>query len=278
MKLKKVLNNNVVIAEDDVGEEHIVVGGGLAFQLKKGDEIPNEKIEKTFSSNESKNQLHQLVNEFPRECLDLTDEIVMYAEGILKMKLYPSIYITLSDHIHFVTERVQQGLLMKNSMKWDIQRYYPTEYNIGKKAVECIEDEFDIELNDDEAASIALHIVNAEADNENIHKSIEEIHLLDSLIQIIQYNTHLIIDDTDLNYQRMITHMKFFVQRVMSKRQLSEANPLYEVVKSNYPKAYKVTEKVKNFIETKTKYAVSDDEMTYLTIHIQRLLSREQNS
>lgn len=48
MIIKKILNNNVVIAEGKSGKESVVMGRGLAFQKKLGDEVEVSKIEKTF--------------------------------------------------------------------------------------------------------------------------------------------------------------------------------------------------------------------------------------
>lgn len=47
-------------------------------------------------------------------------------------------------------------------MLWEIKRFYKQEYSIGTKALEIIKDDFEVSLPKDEAASIALHIVNAE--------------------------------------------------------------------------------------------------------------------
>lgn len=50
MILKKVVNNNVVCAVDEDGHDFIVVGLGLAYCVKPGNEIPQEKIERVFAS------------------------------------------------------------------------------------------------------------------------------------------------------------------------------------------------------------------------------------
>ena len=47
MKIKKVLNNNVVIAQND-NEETILMGLGLGFGKKAGEVVEDKKIEKIF--------------------------------------------------------------------------------------------------------------------------------------------------------------------------------------------------------------------------------------
>lgn len=48
MIIKKILNNNVVIAEGKSGKESVVMGRGLAFQKKIGDEVEVANIEKNI--------------------------------------------------------------------------------------------------------------------------------------------------------------------------------------------------------------------------------------
>ena len=47
MRIYKVYNNNLVLAKGE-GEEIIVMGRGLGFQKKSGDEIDTSLVEKTF--------------------------------------------------------------------------------------------------------------------------------------------------------------------------------------------------------------------------------------
>lgn len=46
MRVKRMLNNNVIMAIDDEGNDIVVVGKGLAFSLKRGDLISQDKIKK----------------------------------------------------------------------------------------------------------------------------------------------------------------------------------------------------------------------------------------
>ncbi|MEE8882693.1 MAG: CAT RNA binding domain-containing protein, partial [Lactococcus cremoris] len=46
MKIKKVLNNNVVIAQNTNDEETILMGLGLGYGKKAGEVVEDKKIEK----------------------------------------------------------------------------------------------------------------------------------------------------------------------------------------------------------------------------------------
>ena len=45
MKISKVLNNNVVITTDEKQNEIIVMGRGIAFKKKVGDDISDQTID-----------------------------------------------------------------------------------------------------------------------------------------------------------------------------------------------------------------------------------------
>lgn len=50
MKIIKVINNNVVSALDDDGEEIIVMGKGIGYGKKPGTLVDESRIEKKFFS------------------------------------------------------------------------------------------------------------------------------------------------------------------------------------------------------------------------------------
>lgn len=68
MQIIKVINNNVISSEDDKGKEIIVMGKGIGFGKKAGEEIDETKIEKVFSlPDESTSQFMQVVKDMPYE-------------------------------------------------------------------------------------------------------------------------------------------------------------------------------------------------------------------
>ena len=276
LKVRKTLNNSTVLVMDENQVEHIVFGKGIAFGKNKGDVIEEKDVVKKFTCHDAEGEkLIQLIQEIPKPCMEIAQEIIEYAESRLHDKLNNSIYFTLPDHIAFVLKRKREGLMPVNPLKWEIQRYYQLEYEIGLKSVELIEEEFEIKLNADEAAAIAMHLVNAEM-NFHLHESMMMVELMNGIMQIIRYQTQSDFNENDLNYQRLVTHLKFFVQRIAAKTQYTADNSLYSIVVKSYPKAFELVAKIRDYVEIKTSYAVYNDELTYLTIHLQRLLERKE--
>ena len=62
MLISKVLNNNVVTIKNEDNQESVVMGRGIAFQKKKGDEIDEEKIDKIFVLKNKKVYVYNIKN------------------------------------------------------------------------------------------------------------------------------------------------------------------------------------------------------------------------
>lgn len=66
MRIRKVINNNIVWASDDAGQEVIVLGNGVGFQKKKGEILDKKRAEKVFHlSDKNLSQFEQLVSTIP---------------------------------------------------------------------------------------------------------------------------------------------------------------------------------------------------------------------
>ena len=53
-------------------------------------------------------------------------------------------------------------------MRHEIRKFYPQEYKLGQKAIGWIENMTGIDLGDDEAAFIAMHIISSEFETNEV--------------------------------------------------------------------------------------------------------------
>ena len=187
MKILKAINNNIVSARDENGKEIVVMGRGIGFKCREGDSIPPEAIEKIFhmdTQNET-DRLKQLFSSMPLEHIEVTNRIIAYARKILGKRLNHSIYITLTDHISFSVLRFRQNMMFHNALLAEMRRFYPQEYSIGQYALDLIAKELGVRFPDDEAASIAMHIVNAEYDI-SLGEAVDITHLIAQMLRIVR--------------------------------------------------------------------------------------------
>jgi len=273
--IEKILNNNAVISLGEEQTEIIVMGRGVAFGKRPGDLIDQSRIEKVFTlkNNDLTNKLKQLIAEIPIEYITVSEEIINYAKLQLGKNLNDNIYISLTDHIHYAVERFKKGMTIKNGLLWEIKNLYKEEFQIGLEALKKIEQAFGVRLPEDEAAFIALHIVNAEL-NEDIGNIMAMTEIVQEVLKIVQYHYRVDFDQESLNYYRFITHLKFFAQRLVNKEFYhdGEQDDLFQIVKTRYAEAYDCALKIKEFIYKKYQYIITKEEMMYLTIHIERVV------
>lgn len=279
MVIAQVLNNNVVIVKDADGMERVICGKGIAFKKKPGDEVNESAVNKVFViQDEIQNQrFRELVAEIPLEHLQLATEILDMIKTELGKKLNDSIYISLSDHIYTAIQRYLEGITIRNSMLWDIKRFYEEEFRLGKKALDMIWERFKVDLPEDEAAAIALHIVNAEMDESDLTQTMKVTKIMQEISNIVKYYFSVEFDTDSVYYYRFITHLKFFAQRlVQGKTYNGGEDDFLDVVRRKYATSYKCVEKIADFINRKYDYVLSDEEKLYLTIHIERIIYKTE--
>lgn len=280
MKIKKVFNNNVVLTEDSNHTELVVMGRGLAFQKKVGEEVDHEKIEKTFKapSENFANKLSELIDEIPYDVIILTKDIIELASKELKTELYDSLFLTLSDHIHFAITRLQNHLVLKNALTWEVQKFYKEEYAVGRKALQVIQEKTGMELPEDEATSIALHLFNARQEDSRLEETMAMTNIVKDITNIVKYHYGIEFDEDSMNYSRFVTHLRYFAYRLLREELNNEQNEtLFDQVKKQYPEAHKCTKKVEAYLHSHYAKTVTKEELTYFMIHIQRVSNRAKS-
>ncbi|ULT57719.1 PRD domain-containing protein [Neobacillus drentensis] len=276
MKIARVINNNVISVIDAHKNELVVMGRGIAFQKRPGDLVDESKIEKTFKldNKDVTEKFKTLLYDVPMEYMDVSERIISYAKERLGKKLNDSIYVSLTDHITFAIERSQKGLIISNPLLWEIKRIYADEYSIGLKAIAKIQEMLGITLPQDEAGFIAMHIVNAEL-NEEMPNVVNMTKLIQDILNIVKYHFKIELDEESLNYFRFLTHLKFFAQRLYTDSPYNnEDDFLYEMVKEKQKEAFACVLKIRDFIEKTHNHQLTKEEMAYLTIHIERVVNR----
>ncbi|WP_195236971.1 BglG family transcription antiterminator LicT [Romboutsia sp. 1001285H_161024_C4] len=276
MIIDKIVNNNVVTVLDSKNKEAVVMGRGIGFKKKPGDLIDKDNIEKIFTmDNPSKNQkLIELLENTPSEYLLITEEIVKHAQDVLGKKLNSSIYVLLTDHIVFAVDRFKENIVLQNPMIWEIKTLYKDEYRLGQWSINLIKDKLDIELPEDEAAFIALHIVNASL-GEEMYNTMNITILTKDILKIIKTHFNLDFNEDSLDYIRLVTHLKFFSQRVFKKEQLKlEDDDIYNMIVSKYKEEKNCVDKISKYTERSFNYTLSKQEIIYLILHIKKVSSK----
>ncbi len=272
-KITKVINNNIVYSQDGSGEEILLRGLGIGFQKKKNDIVVEDKIEKVYriANPSTAGKLQELLGEIPPEYFAVSTEIIDYAKTMLKKTLNENVYLTLTDHINFSIERKKQGLEYRNALLTEIKRFYSVEYEIGKHALELIREKLNVDLINDEAGFIALHIVNAELDMEMSH-TFEITQLIQEVLGIVSSYYERELDEESMHYDRFVTHLKYFGQRLFNNKVTKDDDVVFQkMIKERYPLDYECAEQIAMHVHNTLKRDISNEEKVFLTVHLRRM-------
>lgn len=277
MEIIKVLNTSVVLAKTDDGKEIIVMGKAIGFKNKPGSLIQESDIQKIYvlEDQSTSNDLAELMRETPEEFLIMTDEIISYAKRRLSTHLNEHLYISLTDHLFMATKRFKENLTIQNRLLWEVKKFYPEEFSIGLHALELIEKQLGIQLPEEEAANIAFHLVNAQQTKDNLNQIVMMTNMVKDILNIIKMHYKIDIPTDTINYSRFLTHLQFFVQRLLENKMLeTDGHDLIVQIMRKYPEEVKCVEKIEKYIKTNVDYTISNDEKMYLIIHVNRVVQR----
>lgn len=281
MKIVKILNNNSAVVRDD-NQEKVVLGKGIAYRKKPGDIISSSLPAKVFHfSNETQSlQFQDLLINLPMNQIVAAERIVREVKTTLKKGISNVLYISLADHIHFSIINHAKGIQLKNNLLFDIMRFYPIEYALGKRGIEIIEEENGVLLPEDEAGFIALHILNAEEEDglgtKNMIRATEMISEITDAVFAFYGGA---IDDTSLAWHRFVYHLRYFTLRIIKGAVFGEDTKdreLLDLLAKKYSTAYLCANCIKELIKNKYSLDIGDEEFLHLTIHIESIKHKEK--
>lgn len=272
MRVLKAINNNVVSCVDDSGRELIAMGKGLGFRSRAGDILRPEDAEKVFrmESDEEFSRFKDVLSQLPVRLLELCSRIIDHADHVLGRQLSESIYLTLTDHVNFALERVHRGIQLHNALVTEMRVFYPGEFAVGQYALEQIAAQEGVQLPEDEAASIAMHLVNAQY-NSSINTTMHVVQVLQPMIDIIEGWPGLCLNKNHLYYNQLIVDLKFIAMQAFSQTPSGwGSSELEDVVKKLYPEAYACAEATAGYLSRQSGRQIPREEQAHLAICIRR--------
>ena len=273
MRIDKIINNNIISARDSQGVELMAMGKGIGFGQKPGNVIDDKAVEKIFrlENIDNKEYFKELLASLPLEHIRLATDIISYAKESLGLTLSQNVYLTLTDHIGFTLNRHREGMVFNNVLYDEVKLFYPLEYSVGRYALELIEERTSCRLAEDEAASIALHLVNGEI-NSAMGTTFVMVKMMREMMEIIEQQISI---PTGRTYprERLIADLKQLANRLVSEEPISgrQDDLLYEFVRENYKDEYQIINRLSEYIENEYKCSMTEEEIIYLVLNIKRM-------
>jgi beta-glucoside operon transcriptional antiterminator len=277
MKNIRKYNNNVILA-DDGGHEVIVLGRGLGFNALPGAPVDSSLVEKVFVPQETSqmSRFQDILGELPYEQLILASKIVDFGKTRLGCVLNQSIIIALADHLSFVLKRLHDRLDIEMPLAWDIQHIYPAEFAVGEEAINIIEKETKLRFPHAEAASIALHFINAETDAADMPATMAAMGGIKKIVALIESFYNTVFDETSYDFAGLVTllHntvMRFTTGGAGAEKQLDDDMELYDLLRKRYAQALVCAEKAADLAEKEQGWHLTRNDVSFLALHISRV-------
>lgn len=271
MRVIKSINNNVSHCLDSKGREAIVFGKGIGF-YKADEEIPLSKINRTFYN--IKDTDYGVIKFIPDVIINTAIYIMDYVSDRLSIVYPSSTALTLADHLQFAIERKNQNIYLAPPLIQDIMQIYPEEMNIALESLKIIERMTGEKLPRMEAGTLALHFINDRIQEGSVAE-INTVGIIDQATDIIEECFNIKVDKDSFNYSRFMTHLDFLIRRLLRKEQINSTNSeLVEQVKKQYPDSVNCAGKIDQLMQKTYGFSLNEEEIMYLAIHINRLISR----
>ncbi len=276
MKIRKKLNNNVVIAVNKMNVEFVLVGKGLAYGKTIHDEIETAEAEKVFKIRGKgvAEKLSRIIEDIPLEHVKVCDEIINFAKRELKEELNEKIYLTLIDHLSFAIERHNAGIDISSLLKFEIKKIAPEEFRVALAALDIVEKRLHIRLPDDEAVYIAFHILDSRTTEDPF--TLKSIEFVANIMKTIRSEYEINCDEDYQPYNRFIIHLQYLARRIFQPDKVLKIEDdlfLYQKLKEELPETHRCVCLIEQKIWEDYSFQLNENEKSYLMVHLYHLIS-----
>lgn len=275
-EILRVMNNNVVLAKNlKKHTEVVLMGNGIGFGRKKGQQIESDlvKVEKSFEAdhgNSLKQSYIKMLEEVNEDIVEICTEILLVAENKLG-ELSDRSFIVVVDHISFAIEKLTKNIKIDNPFSFEIQQLYPEEFAIGEYARKRIIEELDVDITMDEVGFIALHL-NAAKQHKVVTDTLKSTRIIKNMVNLIEQELDVDLKELPRLNNRFLIHLRGLLQRIDDEEVL-EKHVLYEETIKQCREAFKLVLKVEKMLNKEHK-SICETDKFYLTLHIDRMIRK----
>ncbi len=272
--IKRVYNNNVLLAELADGSEMVLVGKGIGFNHRPGESVDLDSVDQRFVPDGSYAASHVagVLGDAPLEQIELAQEITAMAQSELKLEPRQSLLVPILDHLGFAVQRAREGIRVDFPLRWEVAQLYPAEGALGRRVVALITQRLGVQLQDEEWVAFALHFVNQQWTKSDFSKTVSMTETIARVFSLLSVRWDKNIDENALSASRFVTHVRYLFAR--SAEATSSASIQVDVlssVRQAYPEAAAAALEVAKLIGGALGREVGQDEVAYLALHTSRL-------
>jgi beta-glucoside operon transcriptional antiterminator len=276
VEILRVFNNNLVLARDPGGDEVILTGRGLGFQARPGQQVDPARVVRTFVPADGRDPDHlaELLAGIPPEHIQLVSAALAEA-GVAPAASGGSttLVIALADHVNFAIHRQGVGMDVTYPLLAEVTHLYATEYAQARAVLAALNARLDPPLPEGEAVAIALHLVNAGIATGDLSYTYTMTGIIQQMVGVIEQSYGVVLPADSVGVGRLITHLRYLFVRIHQHAQLrEERSSIGDAIRDAYPQALECAERLAHVVELRLGSELTDDEVSYLTLHVARVV------
>jgi beta-glucoside operon transcriptional antiterminator len=158
----------------------------------------------------------------------------------------------------------------------ELRVLFPQEFAAATQMTASISSYLEIELPDEEAVFLTMHVLNATRDEPNGTAALL-FRRVQHVVSTVESGLGIELDTTSIDYARFILHVQFLLQRLVARTMLrGNDTSFFEFAKHSYPRSFVIAQDVKAYVLAATGSELTDEELLYVIVHVERLASRVQ--
>lgn len=273
-RIIKVLNNNgILVYHNETGRELILMGNGVGFGKKPTQQIEDMPGAKVYSlvTRQKQQSVLKVVNGIQPGFIEAAGRIIEEAEKVFS-EVNHEILLPMADHIALAAKRAKENRQIPNPFTPDIRVLFSKEYTVAIRGRDIIREMMGYEISDDEVGFLTLHI-HAGLSDEQVSVTLDTTRIINEGIRMIEKGFSQKLQEDSLAYTRLMSHLYYMVARTRNGE--STKVDFNDFIFTNYPETGRVAEMVCSYMGNELKKPVAKEEIGFLAIHIQRVISPE---
>lgn len=273
MRISRTFNNNSVEVVLPDGRSAVLVGPGVGWEKRRGDEVDPAQIEKTFvlDASTAGEGMRSLLVSLPYPVVELTARISERLAEQHNIQMTPAVEIGLADHLAAALDRLASDTSLYNNLLFETKATYRQEFQIALHVLDWVEELSGKRLPLDEAGFITLHLVNAGLTG-NMMETQRTAAAVHGVIEIVREWMPSVAAIDPGHFERFLTHLKFVVRRISEGAQLVGGHAdVFTMLRRTEPDSYDCARRVADFLYRSYGSELSQEEVLYLMIHLARL-------
>ncbi|MFA9558651.1 PRD domain-containing protein [Evansella sp. AB-rgal1] len=276
--IEKTLNNNVMIAKSSSGAEVIFIGKGISFGKKQGEVLEKQTYDKIFRlvDEQEQEKYKKLLSKGEEDLLLTIHEAIEVIHNRIGVQLHEKIHYALAQHLVLAMERNDNDTDVHNPFLMETKWLYHQTFQIAEEVVRFLYDKTGKMLSEAEAGFITLHIQGAITEEVTSEMKKDPSELIFNFTSYVEDKLNISLNKESLHFKRFVQHLKELFERSMTDEFPLEEKVL-QLLKSENPLCYNIARNIVRMVEKTVQHSVSDVEIVYITIHLQRLIEDTNN-